>query len=126
MKPKMTLNTLTAIVTVVLLLSASTLFAQSPVSRVTVQVRPEMQLTSAASNVQLAVRLAPSAQAQVWRADACAAAPADAFLVAQSGKIQIPVTTLGTGSMVCAASTDGSLTQSLNVAQLGAQSGGGN
>jgi hypothetical protein len=102
----------------VLLLGATLAFGQSN-TRVTVQVRPEMQMTLAASNVLLAVRLAPSVQAQVWSADSCAAAPANAVLVTQSGRIQIPLaslgTTLGTGSMVCAASTDGALSKSLNL-----------
>ena len=79
-------------------LSATLAFGQSPVSRLAVQVRPEMLLTPAASSVQLTVRLAPSVQAQVWRADTCAAAPADGFVVTQSGRIQIPVASLATAA----------------------------
>jgi hypothetical protein len=109
------LNEKTLAVTIALLLSATLAFGQSPVSRVTVQVRPEMQLTLGASTVQLAVRLPPSVQAQVWSADSCAAPPSNAVLVTQSGRTQIPLASLGTGSTVCAASTDGALTRSLNL-----------
>jgi len=98
-----------------LLLSTTIAFGQSRSSLVTVTVRPEMLLTPAASNVQLAVRLAPSVQAQVWAANTCNAAPADAFLVTRSGRVQIPISSLGTGSIVCAASTDGNLAQSINL-----------
>jgi hypothetical protein len=112
------LNEKVLALTVLLLCSATLAFGQSN-TRVTVQVRPEMQMTLASSNVLLTVRLASSVQAQVWSADSCAAAPANAVLVTQSGRIQIPLTTLGTtlgsGSMVCAASTDGALTRSLNL-----------
>jgi hypothetical protein len=110
MKYKMASNTV-----LLVLLSATMAFAQSPVTRVSVQVRPEMQLTPAASNVLLAARLAPSTQAQVWRADSCGAAPANAFLVTQSGRTPISLDALGAGSMVCAASTDGQLVRSLNL-----------
>ncbi len=113
----MPLNTLrkATLAATVLLLGATLGFGQSRSSRVTVTVRPELLLTPAVSNVQLAVRLAPSAQAQVWRADNCNAAAVDAFLVTQSGRIQIPVAALGTGSKVCAASTDGTLKQALDL-----------
>ena len=114
MTPKMLSGkTITAVA--LLLLSTTVAFGQARTSRVTVQVHPEMQLTPAPSSVQLTVRLAPSAQAQVWRADTCDAAPVNAFPVAKSGRTQIPVATLGTGRKVCAASTDGALKQSLDL-----------
>jgi hypothetical protein len=118
MIPKMTLKMLsgkTLAAAALLLLSTTVAFGQTRSSLVTVTVSPEMLLTPAVSNVQLAVRLAPSVQAQVWRADACTAAPSNSFLVTQSGRTQIPVATLGNGSMVCAASTDGTLTQSIDL-----------
>jgi hypothetical protein len=108
-------KTAAALLLLSLFLSATVAFGQSRSARVTVQVRPEMLLTPGSSSVQLAVRLAPSVQAQVWRADTCGAAPADAFVIAQSGRTQIPVAALGTGSKVCAASTDGTLIQSLDL-----------
>jgi len=98
-----------------LLLLSAVASGQVRTSRVMVQVHPEMQLTAAPSSVQLAVRLAPSVEAQVWRAETCDAAPVNAFPVAKSGRTQIPVATLGTGSKVCAASTDGALKQSLDL-----------
>jgi hypothetical protein len=107
--------TAAAFLLLILCLSATVAVGQSRSSSVTVQVRPEMLLTPASLNVQLTVRLAPSVQAQVWRADTCAAVPPDAFVVTQSGRIQIPVAALGTGSKVCAASTDGALMQSLDL-----------
>jgi hypothetical protein len=97
-----------------LLLSAFA-FGQVRTSRVTVQVHPEMQLAPAASDVQVTVRLASAVQAQVWRADTCDAAPARAFPVTKSGRVQIPLATLGAGSKVCATSTDGALKQSLDL-----------
>jgi hypothetical protein len=107
--------TATTLLLLVLSLSATLAFGQPRSSSLTIQVRPEMLLTPGASSVQLAVRLAPSVQAQVWRADTCAAAPADAFVVTQSGRTQISVAALGTGSKVCAASTDRTLLQSLDL-----------
>jgi hypothetical protein len=99
-----------------LLLCATLAFGQGPASRLAVQVRPEMQLTPSAAGVQLAVRLAPSTSVQVWRAETCGTAPENAFVVTQSGRLQIPATSLGSGSKVCAASSDGTLTRSLDLA----------
>jgi hypothetical protein len=105
-------------VVVLLLLGTIVAFGQARSSRVTVQVHPEMQLTQKFASVQLAVRLAPLTQAQVWRAEACDATPTSVLLIAKSGRTQIAVETLGRGRKVCAVSTDGALKQSLDLAPV--------
>jgi hypothetical protein len=108
-----------------ILLAATPLaWGQMPSLRVMVQVRPAMLMTPAGgSTVQLAVRLAPSSYAAVWRADSCGAIPEGAQQVTHSGVLQIPVAQLGPGAQVCALSSDGALSQSLNLLPLSAQPG---
>ena|SRR5579871_2684472 len=103
-------------IAVLLSLSAVLATAQIRTAQVSVEVRPAMLVTQTdPSNVQLALRLAPTTQAFVWRADTCGVAPADALQVSQSGRTQVNVTSLGTGSKLCAVSSDGKLSQTLDL-----------
>ena len=116
MMPNMMPHTKMLAALILLLAATSLTWGQTRPTTLMVQVRPAMLMTGAGdSTVQLALRLAPSTYAAVWRADSCGAAPQGAQQVTQSGLWQIPVAQLGSGAKVCALSSDGALSQSLDL-----------
>jgi len=101
-----------ALATVLVLCLAASGFAETASARLSLTVRPAVELRSLdATNVQLKIRLNRGAVGQVWTADTCTAAPADAQTVSRSGIHNVNVE--GSGSRVCFVSTDGALSASL-------------
>lgn len=92
---------------------ASAGIAESVSTRLTLTVQPAAQLSwTGAEQVQVKIRLNRGAAGQVWTADTCGTAPPDAQVIAKSGIHSVQVES--SGSRVCLASTDGSLSTSVS------------
>lgn len=76
-----------------------------------VSIRPEVQLRlQGRDRVSLRIRLAPQAQANLWRSDNCESSVGTPYVIVVSGDYSVPLASIaGEGSLICLRSTDGTL-----------------
>lgn len=94
--------------------------ARSSHTRLTVTVRPAVAMSRQGEDtIGVKIRLAPQAQARLWRDETCGAPPQGAYLLSQSGTYTVPLSRVdGSGSLVCLSSSDGSLHAALSLAGI--------
>ncbi len=78
---------------------------------VSVTIRPAVAMNAQGDQgVGVVIRLAPLAQAKLWKSEECVGIPANTYTITRSGTYSVSLSEIGgEGSRVCLASSDGSL-----------------
>ncbi len=100
-----------------LIFSASLSAAKSKSVAVSVNIRPAVAVTvQGAGAAEVKIRLNSEAHARVWKDENCATVPAKSYTITQSGIYNLNLAQIdGTGSRLCLASSDGTLSKSVTL-----------
>ena len=110
-------STAKLLLTVSLSLSASLFAASSKSASLSVTIRPAAAITvQGVAAVAVKIRLNAEAEARLWKDETCGAAPARSYTIGQSGTYNLNLAQIeGTGSRLCLATSDGTLTKSIRL-----------